>query len=119
MQELALMWPELILVNGRPRHPQSQGSVERSNSTLKDSLVAWMRDNKTSKWSHGLLFTQWAMNTTYHEAIKCEPYKAMFGIKPRIGLKTDLPTELLANIKTGIEEETLLALIGENDDEMK
>ena len=29
--ELCSLWPELVLVNGRPRHPQSQGSVERTN----------------------------------------------------------------------------------------
>jgi transposase InsO family protein len=29
--ELKLMWPELVIVHGKPRHPQSQGSIERSN----------------------------------------------------------------------------------------
>ena len=30
--ELSSLWPEqLVLVNGRPRHPQNQGSVERTN----------------------------------------------------------------------------------------
>ena len=39
---------------------------------MKDSLIAWMRDNKTSSWASGLLFVQWGMNTTYHEAIKIQ-----------------------------------------------
>jgi len=52
--ELASLWPDLVLVNGRPRYPQSQGSVERANATMKDSLVAWMRDHNTSAWSTGL-----------------------------------------------------------------
>jgi transposase InsO family protein len=92
IRELSTPWPELVLVNGRPRHPQSQGSAERSNATLKDSLVAWMRDNNTSNWSTGLMFVQWSMNTTYHEAIKMEPYKDLFGVKPKIGLGTSLPS---------------------------
>ncbi|XP_066978935.1 KRAB-A domain-containing protein 2-like [Macrobrachium rosenbergii] len=28
IQELAALWPEFVLVNGRPRHPQSQGCIE-------------------------------------------------------------------------------------------
>ena len=32
--ELKELWPELIIGDGRPRHPQSQGSVEISNSSL-------------------------------------------------------------------------------------
>ncbi|KRY08173.1 SCAN domain-containing protein 3 [Trichinella patagoniensis] len=29
--ELKTCWPELKVVTGRPRHPQSQGAVERLN----------------------------------------------------------------------------------------
>ena len=36
IQELKELWPELIMVHGKPRHPQSQGSVERANSDIKD-----------------------------------------------------------------------------------
>lgn len=109
--ELASLWPDLILVNGRPRYPQSQGSVERGNCTLKDSLVAWMRDNKTSAWSYGLAFVQWGVNTTYHEAIKMTPYESVFGQKARMGLATKVPRELLENIMTGTLEEDMLNML--------
>ena len=109
------MWPELTLINGRPRHPESQGCVENSNKTLKNTLVAWMRDNKTTKWSHGLLFAQWSLNVTYHEATTCVPYEVLFGTKPRVGLKTHVPSELLKNIKTGIEEEVFIKLWEKNN----
>lgn len=46
ISELKLMWPELVIVHGKPRHPQSQGSVERSNGDIHDMLTAWMRDNE-------------------------------------------------------------------------
>jgi hypothetical protein len=105
IRELSTLWPVLVLVNGRPHHPQSQGSVERSNATLKDALVAWMRDNNTSNWSTGLMFVQWTMDTTYHEAIRMEPYKALFGVKPKIGLGTLLPSVFLNKIRTGIDED--------------
>jgi hypothetical protein len=117
ISELSMLWPELVLVNGRPRHPQSQESVERSNATLNDSLVAWMRENNTSNWSTGLMFVQWSMNTTYHEAIKMEPYKALFGVKPKIGLGTLLLSVFLNQIQTGIDQDELLELINQEHKE--
>ncbi|KRY09758.1 SCAN domain-containing protein 3, partial [Trichinella britovi] len=40
--ELKTCWPELKLVTGRPRHPQSQGAVERLNGVVQDKLAIWM-----------------------------------------------------------------------------
>jgi hypothetical protein len=38
VEELTSMWPDLKIVHGRARHPQSQGSVERSNGEMKKLL---------------------------------------------------------------------------------
>lgn len=103
--ELNKMWPTVKLINRRPRYLQSQGSTEKGNDTLKKSLNSWMRDNDTCNWSIGLYFTQWSMNTTYSEAIKNIPYNVVFGIKPKIGLATKIPVELLEKIHSGIKEE--------------
>lgn len=111
------LWPGLLLVNGRPRHPQSQGSVEKSNGSMKDSLIAWMRDNGTSNWSRGLSFVQWALNTTCSEATKVVPYKVIFGVKPKIGLASNIPIELLKNIHPGIHEEDFLNMMGRMDEQ--
>ena len=56
--ELKELWLQLIMVHGKPRHPQSQGSVKRANSDIKDILVAWMSDNDTQDWTVGLKFVQ-------------------------------------------------------------
>ena len=56
--ELKLLWPDLVMVHGKPRHPQSQGSVERANCDIKDMLVAWLSDNNTTDWTVGLKFVQ-------------------------------------------------------------
>ena len=80
------IWPGLKLVHGKPRHSQSQGSVERSNQDVRDMLVAWMLDNNTKQWSEGLRFIQSKKNRSLHEGIKRSPYEAMFGCKQRIGL---------------------------------
>ena len=111
IRELSTLWPGCVLVNGRPRHPQSQGSVERGNGSMKLKLQSWMRDNNTASWSVGIRFVQWSMNNTYHEAIHMEPYKALTGNKPRCGLATKLPADFLARITTGVTEEELIQLM--------
>ncbi|KAL4119028.1 hypothetical protein QTP88_011901 [Uroleucon formosanum] len=58
INEIKELWPECIIVHGRPRHPQSQGSIERSNQDVENMLRAWMKDNDTKKWSIGLKFVQ-------------------------------------------------------------
>lgn len=111
IQNLANLWPELKLINGRPRHPQSQESVEKSNGTMKNSLTAWMRDNRTSQWPKEIFFTQWAMKVTCCEATKVPPYRVLFGVKPKIGIATNVPTEFLADFESGIHEEDFLKLL--------
>ena len=66
MKELIAMWPECKLVHGRPRHPASQGAVERANKDVCDQLTTWMHENKSTKWSVGLKFVQWQKNASYH-----------------------------------------------------
>ena len=86
ISELSKLWPNLTLVNGRPRHPQSQGCVERSNGDMKNKIQSWMRDNDTTNWSLGIRFIKWQMNTTYHDAIRTKPYMALTGNEPHCGL---------------------------------
>jgi transposase InsO family protein len=58
IQSLADMWSGMKLMHGKPRHSQSQGSVEGSNQDVRDMLVAWMSDDDTKTWSEGLRFIQ-------------------------------------------------------------
>lgn len=96
IKELRELWPELRLVHGKPRHPQSQGSVERANGDIKDMLIAWMADNTTTRWSVGLRFVQFMKNRSYSAAVKRSPYQALFGCQPRVGLSsTSLPKEMI------------------------
>ena len=53
IRELKSLWPECVIVHGRPRHPQSQGSVERSNQDVEKMVAHWCRDNDSTKWSIG------------------------------------------------------------------
>lgn len=58
IQELSLLWQNCKIVHGRPRHPQSQGSVKRANSDIKDMLRAWMVQNNTTNWSQDFFIVQ-------------------------------------------------------------
>ena len=79
IEELKVMWPELTIVHGKPRHSQSQGSVERANQDVQKILFAWMEDNKTNRWSEGLKFCQLQKNCAYHTGIRQTPFEVMFG----------------------------------------
>ena len=46
IKELKGLWPDLKIVHGKPRHPQSQGSVERDN---RDIRTHWLPGLKTTK----------------------------------------------------------------------
>jgi len=92
IQNLADMWPGMKLVHGKPRHSQSQGSVERSTQDVRN-MVAWMSDNNTKTWSEGLRFIQNKNNQALHSGIKTSPYEAMFGTAQRIGLGDSPLTE--------------------------
>lgn len=80
--ELCLMWKDVKIVHGKPRHSQTQGSIERANQDIQNLLRAWMYENNTNKWANGLYFVQFTKNTVYHEGIK----QAMFGTKAKMGL---------------------------------
>ena len=58
------MWPDLVIVHGKPRHPQSRGSVERANCDIKDMLIAWMSDNDTRDSTVGFTFVQFQKNSS-------------------------------------------------------
>ena len=42
-KELKLLWPNLKIVRGRALHPQSLGTVERSNGDINNMLKLWTK----------------------------------------------------------------------------
>ncbi|XP_074040062.1 uncharacterized protein [Leptinotarsa decemlineata] len=77
-------WPTLKIVHGKPRHSQSQGSVERANQDIENMISTWMQDEKTDRWR-----------------IKRTPYEALFGCKVKVGLTTSsLPRDILDSINS-------------------
>jgi hypothetical protein len=95
---LKALWPDLVILNGRPRHPQSQGSVERANEHVKDMLSAWLSDNNTKNWPEGLRFVQLAKNTRPHRSLGMRsPYEVVFGGDAKLGCDTNTLPERLKN----------------------
>jgi hypothetical protein len=100
---VTLMWFELKIVHGNPRHSQSQGSVERANQDIENMITTWMQYNNTSKWNEGLRFVQFIKNRSHHSAIKISPYEALFGTSAKLGLLTScLPKEIFHEINDGL-----------------
>jgi len=77
------MWPSVKIINGRPRHPQSQGLVERANGILQQKLGKWKEDTGRNDWSFGLRFVILAMNNSWCRSHKKTPYELVYGDKPR------------------------------------
>ena len=108
--ELVKLWPGLKLVHGRPRHPQSQGSVEKSNDEVHRQLVSWMRDNDSTSWAQGLKFVQFQKNSSHHSRLGMTPCEAVFGQPTSIGLtSSSLPAEILSLISTEDDLEAIIS----------
>jgi len=43
------MWNDIKIVDGKPRHSESQGSVKRANQDVGNMLATWMETNNTTK----------------------------------------------------------------------
>ena len=46
--ELCRRWKDAKIVHGKPRHSQSQGSVERANQDIEKMIAVWMADNNNN-----------------------------------------------------------------------
>ncbi|XP_060873949.1 KRAB-A domain-containing protein 2-like [Metopolophium dirhodum] len=97
--ELCSMWEELKIVRGKPRYSQSQGSVERANQDIQNTLATWLADNNSKKWNEGLKFVQFMKNRSFYYGIKRSPYEAMFGTPAKVGLKS-IQTDLISTLKS-------------------
>ena len=89
-----ILWPDLQIVHGRSRRPQTQGSVERANGDFQPMLGSWIRENKNPKWSLGLPIVMHQKNRKYHTGIKKIHFNDVFGKEAYNGLEiTNLSAE--------------------------
>ena len=89
------------MVNGRPRHSQSQGSVERYNRDIESMVAGWSREGRRNDWAFGLNEIQFSKNSRFHTEIGRSLFKAMFGADPSMGVEgLGVETEMLADVTT-------------------
>ena len=69
IKELLTLWPEAKIVHGRPRHPQSQGSMKRGNQDIENLLAKYMRGKGPNR-PKALPFIQHFKNNRYHSGIE-------------------------------------------------
>ena len=120
IKELKGLWPDFVIVHGKPRHPQSQGSVERSNQDIKIMICNWLKDNSTLNWPFALKFVAHMKNNSFHSGIGRAPYEAVFGTKQKVGLLTSsLPTEILKTLETEEDLQSALNSSPNNDEESR
>ena len=110
-------WPQSKFITSRPRHPQSQGSVERANGDVMNIMKCWLHDNGDNDWKKYLKFVQLQKNSAYNRTIKCSPYKAVFGTEPPSVFNlvtTNEEEEEIPDIESNIDDE----IQSEDEDEM-
>ena len=104
VKEVLKLWPECKMVNGKARHSQSQGSVERCNRDIENMVACYLRDNNTTKWAEALQFVQYSKNARHHTGIGRSPFMAHLGFEAQLGVQTlNLDKEITNGIMT--EEE--------------
>ena len=93
------IWPTIKIINGRPRHPQSQGSVERANGDIENILRAMLIERRTKDWVTLLPSVQLQKNSARHRIINGSSYNVVFGKEPLLGFNQSFPIDILSYLK--------------------
>ncbi|MDO9014860.1 MAG: hypothetical protein Q7U84_08820, partial [Polynucleobacter sp.] len=76
IEELCSMWsPGIILINGSPKHPQSQGSVESANASFRKCMAKHGIATGSSNWVEALPMVVHQFNLSESRAIRASPYE--------------------------------------------
>ena len=87
-----------------PYHPQTDGMVERFNSTLK-RLLRKLTQTHNTEWDECLPFVLWAYRGTIHSTTGFSPYHLLFGREMR------LPLDELTRYWKGKEETSVVDVV--------
>ena len=89
------------IIHGKPRHPETQGSVERANQDIKRHLTAMMFESGSNSWVCHVRQVQYKKNTAFHSTIGMSPFQALVHRKPPMGLSDlGIPAEIHENIRS-------------------
>ena len=85
------------VINGRPRHSQSQGMVEQANGVLKGKIAAWRSDHQSASWVCSLPEVIAAMNCQQSSVTGRSAFEIVFGQSPH-GERVSYLTRELDNV---------------------
>ena len=96
------IWPDCKIIHGKPRHRQSQGSVERVNQEVMHVLGSLMRKSQDPCWVKYIPIVQHSINTSPHSTLEGNsPYRILFGREPVKGMEgLGIPDEIAADVTT-------------------
>ncbi|KAI6648730.1 KRAB-A domain-containing protein 2-like [Oopsacas minuta] len=111
-------WPVTTIIRGKPRHTESQDSLERANQDINKHFTTMILENENdTNWTKYVRLVQYKKNTNYHSTIGMTPFQSIFSRKPPIGLSEHgFPIELVSDIST--EEDLNLSIQDLNHTEL-
>ena len=101
LTDMKKLWPDCVIVTGRPLNPQSNGGVERSNADVESMIGAWIRDKNSTQWSLGIHEVAAQKNDIVHSTDGKTPYMLQYGQDKRVGLAASkLPANIIRTLRT-------------------
>lgn len=91
------LWRELFKVEGvsllcsTAYHPQMDGQTERVNQCLEMYLRCAISESP-KEWKSWLAQAEFWYNTSFHSALGCSPFKALYGYDPAVGAVQGMTT---------------------------
>lgn len=93
-------------IHSSPRHPRSNGMVERANKTLSQMIRTAVNEKRHTDWEQHVAPSVYAYNTSVHEVTGYTPYYLLRGVHPPSGNLLNEPNDL--HPKSENATETLL-----------
>jgi len=82
-------WTDLVIINGRVPHLQTQALIEHDNRTLKMSLWRRMQHNHTDNWSKGKYRFLFKHFMTFNKIFLSNLYPVVYEINTSVAKATN------------------------------
>lgn len=105
----------ITIIHGRPRHPQSQGQIERVNQTVKRFIAKKLYGTSSNRWIDVHDEAIYGYNTTVHRATSKSPFLLFHGC---LGYNRPTSNLILTEDLNGLNNTTNETIINNNDDEI-